>query len=247
MGEIIPGIHLVESPKIGPHAANIYLLVDGDTLALIDAGLPGNLNAVTGYVEGLGMRLEQLQYILITHAHPDHTGGAPALQERTGASIYAHPADVHSNGKQDSVSYLGLFGSSSLPLPFLRRVPADGLLNDGDELPILGGLRAVHTPGHTPGSLCFYLEKAGVLFTGDLIIEHQGALGKNSHAFPGANLKDYQASLAKVASLDYDLLCPGHGEPVRGGAAQQVRALVKEDTSYGLSWRVFGKVGKASS
>ena len=237
MTEIAPGVHRIDGLR--GVRTNAYLLVDGDTLALIDTGLPGSLNPIDRYVRSIGKRLEQLRYVLLTHAHPDHAGGAPALRERTGALVLAHHADVRSNGGQQSVSYLGVFGALPLRLPFLRRVPADGVLSDGELLPLLGGLRVVHTPGHTPGSLCFYLESVGALFTGDLILESEGSLGRNRHAFPGSNLRDYQASLARVAALPCDILCPGHGEPVTTDATR-VRSLAEEQWSGGLSWRLFG-------
>ena len=238
MAEIAPGVHRIDGLRGG--RTNAYLLVDGDTLALIDTGLPGSLNPIERYVKSIGKQLEQLRYVLLTHAHPDHAGGALALWQRTGASVLAHSGDVRSNGSRQSVSYMGMFGALPLPLPFLRRVPADGVLSDDDLLPLLGGLQIVHTPGHTPGSLCYYLESIGVLFTGDLLIESRGALGKNRHAFPGASLRDYQASLARAASLPFDALCPGHGDPVTTNASAQVRSLADEQWSGGLSWRHFG-------
>ena len=239
MAEIAPGVHRIDG--LWGVRTNAYLLVDGDTLALIDTGLPGSLNSIERYVKSIGKQLEQLRYVLLTHAHPDHAGGAPALRQRTGASVLAHLGDVSSNGSQQTVSYMGMFGAFPLPLPFLRRVPADGVLSDGDLLPLLGGLQVVHTPGHTPGSLCFYLESVGALFTGDLLIESRGALGRNRHAFPGSSLRDYQASLARVASLPCDVLCPGHGDPVTTNASARVRGLADEQWSGGLSWRLFGR------
>lgn len=238
MAEVAPGVYLVEGLSGGPRAANVYLLVD-EVLALVDAGLPGSLNGIARYVLSLGRDIHELRYVLITHSHPDHTGGAPALREMTGAQVLAHPADVRHTKNGDSVSYMSVFGTSSLPVPFLRRVPADGFLKEGEEIPLLGGILAYHTPGHTPGSVCFHLKKLGVLFSGDLLVENRGRPERN-RAFPGSDLECYQASLAHMASLEYEVLCPGHGQPLRANASRQVRQLVKEPGSYGLSWRLFG-------
>lgn len=238
MAQVAPGVHRIDGLPGGLRAGNVYLLVD-DVLALVDAGLPGNLEGIARYVASLGRSLEELRYILMTHSHPDHTGGAPALRERTGAQIMAHPWDVRSSKLGESVTYLGIFGASPLSLPFLRRVPADGLLHDGDVLPVLGGLRVHHAPGHTSGSVCFELVRLGVLFSGDMVLEHQGVLEKN-HAFPGSELEAYQASLERLASLEYETLCPGHGQPVQANASQQVRNLVQKPGSYGFTWRLFG-------
>ncbi|MBI4199838.1 MAG: MBL fold metallo-hydrolase [Chloroflexi bacterium] len=238
MAEVVPGVHRVDGLAGGPRAANVYLLVD-DVLALVDAGLPGNLNGIARYVASLGRGLEDLRFILLTHAHPDHTGGAPALREKTGARVLAHRGDVQAGKNGPSVAYLRVFGSSPLPLPFLRRVPADGLLEDGDELPILGGLRVHATPGHTPGSVCFELKERGALFCDDLIVEGRGRLGKNQ-AYPGSDLAAYRASLERIASLDYEVLCPGHGAAVTQQAAQRVRGLVRQAGPYGLTWRLLG-------
>ena len=193
MAEVVKGVHRIDGLYGGRRVANVYLLVD-EELTLVDAGLPGNLKGIGRYVASLGRSLEELRYILITHSHPDHTGGASALRRHTGAQILAHPWDVRDTRNGDSVAYMSVFGTSSLPLPFLRRVPADGRLHDGDDLPVLGGLKVHHTPGHTPGSACFELTQLGVLFCGDLILEHKGALGRN-YGFPGSELKAYRASL----------------------------------------------------
>jgi len=238
MPEIVPGVHRVDGLWGGQGTGNVYLLVD-EVLALVDAGLPGNLEGIARYVGSLGRGLEELRHILITHSHPDHTGGAPALRELTGAQVLAHPWDVRSGKDGDSVAYLGMFGASPLSLPFLRRVPVDGLLHEGDGLPVLGGLRVHHTPGHTPGSVCLELAQMGVVFCGDLVLERQGILGKN-HAFPGSDLDAYQASLVRLASLEYETLCPGHGQSVQANAAQRVRRLAQEPGPRGLSWRLFG-------
>ena len=238
MAEIAPGVHRIDGLRGG--RTNAYLLVDGDTLALIDTGLPGSLNPIERYVKSIGKQLEQLRYVLLTPraSGPRRWCTGPLAEDR---SLGPCPSgDVRSNGSRQSVSYMGMFGALPLPLPFLRRVPADGVLSDDDLLPLLGGLQVVHTPGHTPGSLCYYLESIGVLFTGDLLIESRGALGKNRHAFPGASLRDYQASLARAASLPFDALCPGHGDPVTTNASAQVRSLADEQWSGGLSWRHFG-------
>ena len=238
MPEVVPGVHRIDGLWGGQSTANVYLLVD-DVLTLVDAGLPGNLEGIARYVASLGRSLEELRYILITHSHPDHTGGAPALREHTGAQILAHPWDVRSSRCGDCVAYLGMFGTSPLSLPFLRRVPVDGLLHNGDVLPVLGGLRVHHTPGHTPGSVCFELVQLGVLFSGDLVLEHQGVLGKN-HAFPGSELEAYQASLERMASLGCETLCPGHGQPLQANAARRMRNLVQDPGPYDLTWRLFG-------
>ncbi len=237
MAEVAPGVHLIDGLNGGPRTPNVYLLAD-QSLALVDAGFPGNLNGIRRYIESVGRRLEELRYILITHSHPDHTGGAAALRARTGAQILAHPADVKPTRNGSSVCYMGVFGASPLSLPFLRRVPADGLLKDGAELPMLGGLKVFHTPGHTPGSACFHLPQRGVLFCGDLLVEHQGSIRKN-RAFPGSDLESYQASLARIGALEYEKLCPGHGNPIEVNAASRVRELV-QSPEYGFTWKLLG-------
>ena len=165
--EITDGIHLINGVK----GQNIYLLVDED-LTLIDSGFPGNGRVIAQYIEGMGRRLDELKRVLITHSHPDHTGSVPELKDMLPAlHVMAHRADTSRDAQgRHLVSYLNVFGATRLPVPFLRRVEADGFLEEGQVLPILGGLRVTHTPGHTPGSVCFYLESRRAIFVGDNVV-----------------------------------------------------------------------------
>jgi len=114
--EIAPGIHRIPKAR-GP---NVYLLVDQD-LTLIDTGYPGNGRIVAEYIEGLGRRIEELERVLITHSHPDHTGSVTELQELASVQVLVHHADTTLDGQERRIiSYLNVFGALPLPVPFLE-------------------------------------------------------------------------------------------------------------------------------
>ena len=220
--EIIPGIHQVP----GIRWSRVYLIED-DPLVLIDTGLPWSAGRVLDYVRSIGRRPEELGLILVTHGHPDHVSGAWAIGNRTGAEVVAHRGDTKTHrGDEVSLSYMGVFGSLGLPLPFLRRTRVDNLAADGQVLPVLGGLRVLHTPGHTPGSVCYVLEDRGVVFSGDTLFS-DGKRVSRSVPFPGYDGVSYRRSLTRLAGLEFDVLCGGHGEPLVGGASHRLRQLLE--------------------
>jgi glyoxylase-like metal-dependent hydrolase (beta-lactamase superfamily II) len=123
------------------------------------------------------------------------------------------------------VSYLNVFGENPLPLPFLRRIVADGFLEDGQVFPILGGLRVIHTPGHTPGSVCFYLGSRKAIFLGDMVVNIGQYVG-GSMPFPKTNMRLYEKSLHRIAELDFDIACLAHGQVFQGNADQRIRRML---------------------
>ena len=219
--EIAPGIHRIPKAR-GP---NVYLLVDQD-LTLIDTGYPGNGRIVAEYIEGLGRRIEELERVLITHSHPDHTGSVTELQALASVQVLVHHADTTLDGQgRRIISYLNVFGALPLPVPFLRRIVADGLLEDGQVLPILGGLRVIHTPGHTPGSVCFYLESRGAIFLGDMVVSNGRHVG-GSMPYPKTDMRLYEQSLHKIAELEFGIACLAHGQVFQADADQRIRRML---------------------
>jgi glyoxylase-like metal-dependent hydrolase (beta-lactamase superfamily II) len=99
-------------------------------------------------------------------------------------------------------------------------VVVDTLVNDGDELPILGGLKILHTPGHTPGSICLYLPDKDLLIAGDLLANRFG-LKLPSGMFT-VDIAQEIKSIKRIASLEFDIVCFGHGSPIRHQAHQAV-------------------------
>jgi glyoxylase-like metal-dependent hydrolase (beta-lactamase superfamily II) len=220
--EIMPGVHLVP----GTHWSRAYLIEDGK-LALVDAGLPWDVRNVLAYIKRIGRNPQDLSSILITHSHPDHTSGALALSRRTGAKIFACVRDTRNHSKHGAcLSYMGVFTSLGLPVPFLQRTLVTDMVSDDQVLPLLGGVRVIHTPGHTPGSVCYLLEARSLLFTGDTLFSDGKRLSR-SVPFPGYNGADYKRSLAKLAALKFESLCGGHGAPLVGGASDMLRELLE--------------------
>ena len=241
MGEIVPNVHRIDG-IVGPNA---YLIDDPDALTVVDTSLPLNTWAIHRYMRRLGRRPRDLRYILLTHGHPDHTGSAWALRRRTGAHLHAHRDDVRLDRRgHPRVTYMGIFGRLPLPLPFVGQIVADGFLQEGQTLPILEGLRVLHTPGHTPGSVCLYLEERGILFTGDLVVADRKRVGR-SLPFPGSDWSLYQRSLKRVARLDFQVACLGHGGPILSHAAEVVRALAEQQKEPPLYWRLFRRTRRA--
>ena len=96
--EFLPGIHMIPNVRL----SRAYL-IEGDSLVLVDTGMPWNARGILSYISSIGRRPEELEAILMTHSHPDHSGGAPPIRKLTGAAILAHAHDTKSDD-DDGVS-----------------------------------------------------------------------------------------------------------------------------------------------
>ena len=95
---------------------------------------------------------------------------------------------------------------------------------DGDELPVLGGLRVLHTPGHTPGSICLYSATRRLLIVGDLLQRMRGQVTLPNHFFTD-DMGLARRSIARLAELDVETILFSHYPPVRQGGREALRAL----------------------
>ena len=214
--------------------------MEAETLAIVDSGLPWNTGTVLRYIESIGRHPEDVSYILMTHAHPDHAGAARRLASRTGAKIVAHRSDVRRRiGGELTLNYMRVFGALPWPVPFLERVPVAQLVEDGDLLPIAGGIRVVYTPGHTAGSICFLEQSSRTLFSGDTIFSDGKHLSR-SVPFPGYDRTSYRSSLARLATIEFEAVCGGHGAPLLNGGTGILNQLLSARPDP-PTWRQFLK------
>ena len=225
--EIIPNVHLIPGIK----GTNVYLLL-GSPLTLVDAGMPGNEEAILDYVEGLGLAADDLAHIVVTHHHLDHVGSLAALRARTSAQVFAHAADApFISGEQPppparSALLRLIFRLLAPMMPKADPAPVDVTVQDGERLDILGGAMVAHVPGHTPGSIALHFPSERLLICGDVINNRRDRLGPPPKAFT-EDMDQALVSLRRLAELEFDVLCPGHGVPVVGGAGEGVRAMVR--------------------
>jgi glyoxylase-like metal-dependent hydrolase (beta-lactamase superfamily II) len=210
--KIIDNVHVV--PGV---VANPYLIVDPDGLTVIDTGLPRSEKKILAYVDRLGKSPNDVKRVILTHSDLDHVGGLPALAKATGARTYASriEADAIAAGKtsrQIRPSGFSLRRMLFMLLkPFFKAVPfqVDEILEEGQILPILGGLRVLDTAGHTPGHISLYSPSASVLFCGDSMVSDNGLQGSR----PGVTWDAAKAgeSVRKQSALGARIVCSGHG------------------------------------
>ena len=203
------------------------MLVDKERLTLVDGGLPGAGKKILNYIVSIGRDPSELERVIVTHGHPDHTGSLNRLVQVAGATIMAHPADTRRDGKTEfrRLHYPGQLPPLDWNAPFLRRIPVHELIEDGQVLPVLGGLEVMHTPGHTPGSVCLYLKDRQALFTGDTLIA-DGYCFRRPVPFPGTSFRDYRASVDRLALLPFEAACVGHGKPLGEGGAAALQEML---------------------
>lgn len=194
---------IVETFPVGPLACNCTILCDDKTkeAVVVDGG--DGVSEVCKRLDRLGARAK---YLLHTHAHIDHIGDLGALRERTGAQGLLHPADLplyRSLGMQ--AGWLGLY---DIP----RIVDLDGDLHDGDR--VSAGeveIDVLHTPGHTPGSVCFAFAGSGseTILSGDTLFA--GAIGRWD--LGGTSMEDIVESIQRklLPFDDETVVVPGHG------------------------------------
>jgi glyoxylase-like metal-dependent hydrolase (beta-lactamase superfamily II) len=232
-------IHRIELPVPFPiETTNVYL-VDEEPLTIIDTGLKTAQSAqiLEDSLRKLGYRIGDIKRILITHGHIDHYGQAKKLSSLSGAEIYIHPLEYQ------RVRSVAQFRESLASVLIQNGTPRDALnevidymkvaaqtlaepledvcfIDEGDEIWFRTMVfRPLVCPGHSPGLLCFYLEKDGILISGDHLLAEisPNPIIDLSQEGPGpqsTSLKDYLGSMRKIRDLKVSLVLPGHGDPI---------------------------------
>lgn len=212
---------------LGP--VNAFLIDDGE-LTLIDTGLPKSEDKIVAAIESIGKKVTDLKHIIVTHCHPDHAGSVAALKRMSGARVYMHPIDAAMVRKGEASRPMtpspGLLRQLMYHL-FIPKKPTpiepcaiDQEINDGTELPIAGGLKAIHIPGQCAGQIALLWPRRRLLIAADACAN----MPTFGYALCYENLEEGKKSLRKLAALDFDAAVFGHGGPIKSGAAQKFRA-----------------------
>jgi glyoxylase-like metal-dependent hydrolase (beta-lactamase superfamily II) len=184
-----------------PEDAAIYLISFGGQAALVDAGCGGAQDRLMANIRACGVMPEQIEYLLLTHCHYDHTGGVKALKDLLHCQVVAHALEAPFLEAGDNVATAATWYGARLT-PF----QVDHQVVGKEEDLLLGGrtVRALHTPGHSPGSMVYLTESENlkVLFAQDV----HGPLHPDLQSDQG----DYRRSLEFLLTLEADILCEGH-------------------------------------
>lgn len=205
-----------------------YLVDCGASFAVVDCGPLGSDVAILEALAEVSGGVGHLQQIVLTHCHKDHAGSAAALAAKTGALVLAGAADaaVIAGNKAEPPAVITseeqpFFDKIADLLPPAPPVPVDRLLHDGDELGWDTPTIVLHVPGHTPGSIAIHLPGERLVFTGDNI----ASIGRRAILGPfNVARTEAIASLRKLADLDADIACFGHGDPILAKASASIRS-----------------------
>ena len=212
---------IIKQLQLGVEGVFCYLLACEESREAVIIDPCGDEDKLLSIIDELQVKI---LFIVNTHCHPDHTCGNAIIKGATGAPIMMHKADEQLLQNPEAKEYFNRQGFSPAP-------PAEGLVQDGDRL-VFGNytLHVIHTPGHSPGSICLYCD--GNLFTGDSLFV--GAAGRVD--VPGGDFATLINSLAgKIAVLPDDtVVWPGHdyGDTVTSTIGREKR----ENPYLGGEW-----------
>ena len=230
---LAPSLH-----RLGEAIVSCYLLEESGEVTIIDAGVPAYYADLSAELAAMGRTIEDVRALVLTHGHDDHIGFAERLRAEHDVPVTVHELDVAlargevgnpsaGMGERKLRSLLGymlwLTRHGGMRTTALTEL---GTFDPGTTLDVPGGLRVIHTPGHTHGSVTFHAPGHDALFVGDalatdaLITERRGPQVCPFAADPDEAL----ASLASIEAVEAHWLLPGHGEPWTDGVATAVAA-----------------------
>jgi len=199
---------------------NVYVIDGGSEAALIDTGGGGGIEKIVSNIAQDGINTNRIKVAFNTHCHFDHIGGNKRAKELMGCKIAAHELAAESIEKLDELTLADMAlqrGVSIEPASVEER------LKDGETVQVGAySLEVIHSPGHTPGSICLFTEidEKNVLFSGDMV-SAGGRLGFING--PGFKLEDWKNSLKRLLDLDVDAMFPGHGTFLVSGAKEHIK------------------------
>jgi glyoxylase-like metal-dependent hydrolase (beta-lactamase superfamily II) len=226
--QLAPGVWRI--PTAPADLVNTFAFVDDDgQVTLVDAGVKRAARRIVSGLEHMGTSPSEVTRIIATHAHSDHVGGLNDIHGRTGARVAVHERDAAyvREGKGpvlDATTAAGRLlrhGRRSTP------TQVDEELTDGQVIDVGGGLRVLHTPGHTPGHVALLHEPSGVLITADSIwnIRRRMSWPVKSFCTDFAMTKQTAHVLGEV---DYAVAAFTHGPEIRDNAREAIRGFLRD-------------------
>lgn len=198
--------------------SNIYV-VEGKNPTIVDCGTGLHQEHVADEIKKI-INPTEIKQIVLTHEHYDHCGGARRLFELIGknAKIIAHvdASDKIEKGESDFARMLG---------GVMPKMPVDVKVKDGDKIKMGDEeFKVIHTPGHTPGSICLYGKENCSLFSGDTVFPY-GSFGR--YDFPGGDAEQLKKSIERLSTLDIVNIYPGHETIVEGNGNKHMNRTLQ--------------------
>lgn len=187
------------------------VFIDGKTPALIDPGLPHRVHDLFDRMRQDGIDPERIRLAMCTHAHPDHFGATAEFRDKQQVKI------AISQQEEKYLEEIGrpAFAQQGIQMPDYK---IDFYLKAGDLVLGRHELQVLQTPGHSPGSVCFFWPRYKILFSGDTLFSQ----GVGRVDLPGGDAKALKQSLERLSALPAEMVIPGHGPAIQGAA--RVRA-----------------------
>lgn len=222
---------------------NPTLFCDKDSLILIDTGFPGQLHQIREAVEKEGIPFSKLNTIILTHQDIDHIGSASDILKNIPGTVkvLAHEEEkTYINGEKKPVKLAKLedrldYLPDNIKMIYEKlkvgfehsRIDVDKTLIDGEELPYLGGITIIYTPGHTPGHICLYLNKWKILIAGDILSVKEGLLVKADKDINFDNELNIR-SIKKLMKYDIETVICYHGGIYKGNVNKRIAELAND-------------------
>lgn len=234
--------------RLGSRHVNWYVVVDDQSVTVVDSGLPRQWTQLTDLLGAIGRSLSDIEAVLLTHADPDHLGNAERLSTEGAATVMVHEADVPAATRQVRIPppkvalwrpqvLAALFHTISNGLLKWPTIASPGVIDPSTRLDVPGRPIAIHTPGHTPGSTCFAFDERDVIFVGDVLFNTDPNTGRTGPIVSPKGLStDHVAaaiSLSQIEGLNHRTVLFGHGDPFYQG----IREVVRQARSHGKGER----------
>ena len=217
---------------------NICLLVEDGKITMVDAGLPGSSAGLLAYVDEIGLTPQAIRRVIITHHHVDHVGGLPEIaraQRRGGLGSQRRCRGYRGHGPPAGIPPERVEAMLAA-MPAEQRAAAAARMKQMSEVPpaastcassaseelsVLGGVRIMHSPGHTAGHLCLYLPALSLLVAGDLLRLEDGVIRESPTGF-AADADQALDSARQIAALGFESFVGYHGGYVVVSGAREL-------------------------